>query len=404
LKNPKLPNPSKKTTTITFLLACLIATFGVGYALGSGQLYFTGGVPHLSTESAQQPGGVSLSNFWRVYNDATQNFDGTVNKQALINGATEGMVEALGDPYTEFFTASESQDFDNQLAGKVEGIGAEVGTKDGVITIIAPLDGSPAQKAGLKPGDQVVKIDGKSTDSTSLSDAVNKIRGNKGTKVTLTINRAGFAQPQDFTITRDVITVPSVTERLQQTGISYIQITQFGDDTSSAFKKAISQAASQHPKGIILDLRGNPGGFLTAAVDVASQFIPQGKVVVQEREHGKLQDQLTAESGGTFTSSSIPLAVLVDGGSASASEIVAGALQDYHRGWLIGQQTFGKGSVQDLINLPAGQSLKLTVAHWYTPAGHGINGKGLTPNQVVAPGSTGTDPQLDAAIQYLEQH
>jgi carboxyl-terminal processing protease len=404
LRNPSLPNPSRRTVIATLSAACLIAVFGVGYALGSGQLYFTGAVPNFSTESARQPSGVSLNNFWRVYNDVTGNFDGKVNRQKLIEGATEGMVQSLGDPYSDFFNSSESQDFNNQLAGKVEGIGAEVGTKNGVITVIAPLDGSPSQKAGIKPGDQILKINGKSTDSMPLSNAVEAIRGPKGSKVTLTIHRAGLDQPQDFVITRDVITVPSVSEKTVQSNIADIQITEFGNDTTQAFTTTIAKVASQNPRGIILDLRGNPGGFLTAAVSVGSQFIPQGKVIVQERQQGKLHDQLTAEPGGRFTSSRVPLAVLVDGGSASASEIVAGALQDYHRGWLIGQQTFGKGSVQNLINLPSGTSLKLTVAHWFTPAGHGINGKGLTPNQVVESGSGDADPQLDAAVSYILQH
>jgi carboxyl-terminal processing protease len=292
---------------------------------------------------------------------------------------------------------TETKNFQSELSGTVEGIGAEVGISSGKIVIISPLTDSPAERAGLKPGDIITSIDGKSTTSLSLGDAVGKIRGKKGTVVDLAITRGSATL--NFKITRDVVQTPSVISRMEQ-GYAYLQITRFSSETGNVFHDQLAALLKQSPKGIVVDVRNNPGGYLQTAVQIASEFLPANKVVVTERTKNKNVETLRASEGGLAIDTSLPMTVLVNGGSASASEILAGALKDNHRATLIGTKTFGKGSVQDFETLPDDSSLRLTIAHWYMPSGKGINGVGMKPDVTVTDAAAG-DPVLDRAIQFL---
>lgn len=347
---------------------------------------------------------IDFSSLNSVYGLMQRDFDGKLTDQQALDGAKEGLVSAGGDPYTVYLTAKEAKDLNDQLNGKLSGIGAEIGEKNNILTIIAPIDDTPAAKAGLRAGDMIAKINNEDTTNMSVDEAVSKIRGQAGTKVTLKIARQGVQDLFDVTITRADITVPSVKWSMKNGNVAYINVTQFGPDTADLVNKAASQLKSQGATKVILDLRNDPGGYLDAGVSVASQFLDPGKTVVSERTGGKTVDTLTAKDGGLLRG--MPTVVLINGGSASASEIVAGALHDNHVAKLEGEQSFGKGSVQEIKNLPDGAELKVTVAHWYTPDGVNINKQGIKPDTIVKLSTddfnAGRDPQLDQALQMLQ--
>ncbi|HEX8974771.1 MAG TPA: S41 family peptidase [Patescibacteria group bacterium] len=350
---------------------------------------------------------LDFSLFWNVWNLLKSKYVDTANLDAhkLFYGAIKGMLAATGDPYTTFFDPQENKQFNEDITGNFEGIGAELGIKSGVLTIIAPLDGTPAQKAGLRAGDKIIKIDGKNAGEMTIEEAVDKIRGTKGTSVVLTIFRDGSQDTQDITVKRDVITVKSVTLQWKENNIADIKISRFGDDTTKGFSDAIAKVQSQKAKGLVIDLRNDPGGYLQTAVDVASKLLPDNKVVVIEEDSNKSQKKMYTEGGDV--ASSIPTVVLINEGSASASEILAGALKDNRSNvTLIGKKSFGKGSVQEFINLPQGTAAKITVAHWLTPNGDQINEKGIQPDQEVDltldDFNNNRDPQLDTALKSLE--
>lgn len=339
-----------------------------------------------------------------TYDLLKSKYDGNVDSTKVIDSAKAGVVASAGDPYTTYLDAKAAKDLSDQLNGTLSGVGAEVGIKNNRLTVIAPVAGSPAEKAGLQPGDFIAGIDGKDTSSYTLDQAVTKIRGNKGTTVKITVVR-GSSSPQDITITRDIITVPSVKSSMKDNHIGYINITEFGSDTSDKVVQAATQLKQQGAQKVVLDLRNDPGGYLDAAVTVASQFTPAGKTVVDERHHGVTQQKLQSQDGGQLVG--LPVAVLINGGSASASEIVAGALRDDIGAKLIGEKSFGKGSVQEITKLSGGAEIKITVAHWFTPSGQGIDHQGITPTIEVKQSqddtNAGRDPQLDRAIQELNK-
>jgi carboxyl-terminal processing protease len=313
------------------------------------------------------------------------------------------LVSGAGDPYTVYLPPAQAKDLENQLNGTLSGIGAEVGIKNNKLTVIAPIAGSPAEKAGLKAGDEIVSIDKKDTTGLGLDEAVGKIRGKAGTTVALHIVR-GSQDPFDLTITRAVINVPSVTWSMKDGQVAYITISEFGADTTDKIQQAATELSQQGAKKVILDLRNDPGGYLSAAVAAASQFMPAGKLVVEERHGGQSQDKQYTADGGKLVG--LPMVVLVNEGSASASEILAGALHDDGAAKLIGAKTFGKGSVQEITKLAGGGEVKITVAHWYTPGGKNIDKQGITPDitvaQTQADYDASRDPQLDRAIQQLQ--
>lgn len=338
-----------------------------------------------------------------VYKVLASNYDGTVDKQALIDGAKRGMVQAVGDPYTVYFTAKEAQEFLSDLEGTFEGIGAELGKRDGALTVINTIDGSPAKKSGLLGGDTILKVNDEDTTGWSVEQAVKKVRGTKGTTVKLTIVRTGADTSKDISVVRNTITDPSVKTEVTSDNIGIMRITRFGQtETTSLARAAAQDFKARGVKGIVLDLRGNGGGYLQAAQEIASLWM-KDKVVVSERSGGKVTD--TLRTSGEATLQGIPTVVLVNGGSASASEILAGALLDNGAAQLVGEKTFGKGVVQDVKELSDGGSLKVTIASWYTPGGKNISKEGITPGTIVGMSNddytAGRDPQKDKALEML---
>lgn len=348
---------------------------------------------------------VDFGIFWQTWDKITSEFDGKIDYPSMINGAVSGMVNALGDPYTVFMTADQSKSFDQELQGSITGIGAEVGVKNNRVIIVAPIDNSPAQKAGIKAQDIILTIDGTDTTGMDLNTAVSKIRGDAGTKVKLQIQR-GDAK-LDFEITREKVDTKSVKWEIKDGNIGYIEISRFDSNTADLTKQATSELSGKGVKAVVLDLRNNPGGFLDAAISVASEFQKSGIVVTEKPTFRTgTEEKYTASGKGKLTDTGIPMVVLVNGGSASASEIVAGALQDNGRAILIGEKTFGKGSVQAIENLAGGASLRVTIAHWFTPKGKNISKEGISPDTEVKLTednfTSGKDPQLDRALEYLK--
>lgn len=349
---------------------------------------------------------VDFDEFWEVWDTLKEQYvdQEEVTDKKLFYGALRGMVASLGDPYTVFMNPKVAKDFSDDLAGTFEGIGAEIGIKNDILTIIAPLPDTPAEKAGLMSGDQVLKIDGESTMGIYIDDAVRKIRGEKGTDVTLSIARKGLDEAIDIVVTRGAIIVKSVYTHMRDDGIFVIEISNFNDDTEKLFKDAVKEAIENDPKGIILDLRNNPGGYLETAIEVASEWIEDGVVVTEKYTEDKKTEHLAR---GRARLNGYKTVVLVNQGSASASEIVSGALKDYNVAKIVGKQTFGKGSVQTLSNLSDGSSIKITVAKWLTPSGHCINKEGIDPDidvdLTLENYNNNEDPQLDKAVDVINK-
>jgi carboxyl-terminal processing protease len=363
---------------------------------------------------------VDFQQFWQVWKYVKDNYvKSDVSDTELFYGALAGVVASLKDPYSVFFNPEISKKFEEELAGSFEGIGAEIGLKDDQITIIAPLPGTPAEKAGLKAGDRVIGIDDKDTGGMALDFAVSLIRGKKGTEVKLTVLSNGDTEPKELMIVRDTIKIESVkffqkdvtgksqTDKgfsLKEGNIAYIQLLYFNEDTLGDWNRIIQEVIKTNPNGLILDLRNNPGGFLTTAIEIAGEWV-DGKVVVYERLRSG--DKIGHQADRIARLANIPTVVLVNQGSASGSEIVAGALQDYGVAKLVGETTFGKGSVQDLKEFADGSAVKLTIAEWLTPNGKNINHEGIKPDVEVEltkeDYEADKDPQLDKALEILRQ-
>lgn len=368
--------------------------------MGRGDLRING----LSTTSVNTnlPNQLDYSSVDEVYRLLKSDFDGALNQNQLIDGAKAGLVAATGDPYTQYFNPQQASDFKDQLAGEFSGIGAELGSDDsGSVIIVSPIAGYPAAKTGLKPKDIIAAVDGQSTSGMSIDAVVGKIRGPAGSKVVLTIVR-GNGQPFDVSIAREKIIVPSVSWHVDG-AIGYMKIGQFSTDTASLAAQAAQEFKAKGVKGLVLDLRGNPGGYLASAVEVSSLWLDPGKTVVSERRGNTIIS--TEQASGKHPFKGLPTVVLIDGGSASASEITAGALRDNGAATLVGQKSFGKGSVQQVENLPDGSEVKITTARWYTPAGKNIDKQGITADVSIGITDTqakaGQDPQLDKAKQIL---
>jgi len=384
--------------------AAIIVLAGVlllGIGIGNGTVQF--GSDGLYRKSLQDNGNGKLSydGLDELYEDLKSGYDGQLDAAKLEDGLKEGLVEAAGDPYTEYLSAEESKEFNEQLSGSFEGIGAELNKEEGKIVIIAPLEGFPAQKAGLRSKDVISKINGDSAIDLSLTEAVKKIRGTKGTAVKLEIIRDG--KPLPFEIVREQITTPSVKWEVNGDGIGIMTISRFGEDTVALSRQAAEEFKSKNVKGVLLDMRGNPGGLLEASVKVSSLWLENGKTVLEEKRDGKTIRNYRAS--GTPVLQGLPTVVLIDGGSASASEIVAGALKDNKAATVTGTKSYGKGSVQELRELQDGGVLKVTIARWYTPNGRNIDKEGIEPDQKVelseADIEAKRDPQKDAAFAKL---
>jgi carboxyl-terminal processing protease len=406
-----------------FIIFALIV-FLIGYYVGVSKiaLDWNNYKPTLSVVSKEPPPGlvnVDFSPFWIVWQRLQNDYydKSKLDQHKMLDGAIEGLVQSVGDPFTLYLPPTQNTNFKQNLQGQFSGIGAELGLKDKQIIVIAPLDGSPAQKAGIKAGDQLFAVDGKSVGSWSLSQAVDKIRGPRGTSVTLTVLHKDSQSPQDIKIVRDTITVKSVDGWVKSVkdiegikldgvlndnkdkGIAYIRLSQFGDNTNNDWIALINKLNLQiqqnkNVKGIILDLRNNPGGYLTDAVFVAGEFLPEGAPVVGE-DNGLDKKTLYVSRRGLFMD--IPLVVLINRGSASASEIVSGALRDNKRAILIGEKSFGKGTIQQAEDLGDGAGLHVTIAKWLTPNGTWVNEKGLDPD--VSVGLDSNDPSHDSQLE-----
>jgi len=363
--------------------------------------------PNPESTATQEPLNELFSPFWQTWELVhNQYVDQPVDDTQLMQGAIRGMLDSLGDQHTSYMDPDEYEQMNAPLVGEYDGIGAWVDTTTEYLTIVSPMPDSPAEKAGLKAGDQILAVDGEDMTGIDANLVLRKVLGKAGTDVTLTISREGESEPFDVTITRETITLTSVESKMLDNGIAYINLTTFGETTDDELKTALKDLLAQNPKGLILDLRNNGGGYLDTAIDVVSEFIPGGKTVMYEQFGDGTRKTYTAKSGGLATD--IPLVVLVNEGTASASEITAGAIQDYGRGTLVGKTTYGKGSVQLVTDLENDQgAVRVTVAHWLTPKERLIHKIGLTPDYEVElteeDYKAGKDPQLDKAIELLTQ-
>ncbi len=403
------PTPQKNTSVAKFVvitIVLILASYQLGFSTGKKGFTF---VPKefKVVNQADQPQTVDYQLLWDAINTVNEKYiDKPVDSQKVLYGAVKGAVQATGDPYTDFFEPKDLESFKTELKGSFDGIGAEVGKKNGQIVIVAPLDESPAERAGLLAKDIILQVDGKSTADWSVEQAVSVIRGKKGTEVTLTIYREGKDKPFDVTITRDKIEVKSAKVKYEEKDgkkIAVISLTRFGDDTQNLFNQIVSDVLKQNVSGIVLDLRNNPGGYLQTSVELASNWVDSGKVVVTEaRSQG---DNEVYNASGASRLKDIKTVVLINGGSASASEILAGALHDYGIVKLIGEKSFGKGSVQELVELKGGSAVKVTVAKWITPSGKNLNKEGLVPDIEVKlteeDVTTGKDPQMEKAMEEI---
>jgi len=326
-----------------------------------------------------------LKQFSEVYSTVKSKYVEEVSDKELMQGAINGMLQKL-DPHSAYLSRDMLREMQVETEGKFGGLGIEVTTEDGFIKVVSPIEGTPADKAGLEAGDLIVRIDDKPTKDLTLMEAVKHMRGEPGTDIVLTVVREGFEKPRKFTITRDIIRIESVKSRMLTDQIGYVRIIQFQQDTGTKTREAISklrEAAKDGLKGLVLDLRNNPGGVLSAAVETADAFVTDGKIVYTE---GRVQSSdMTLRANSDDVLGDAPVVALVNGGSASASEIVAGALQDHERGIVMGTSTFGKGSVQSIMELEDGAGLKLTTARYYTPKGRSIQAEGIVPDIEVRP-------------------
>ncbi|MFA6016622.1 MAG: S41 family peptidase [Patescibacteria group bacterium] len=400
---------NNKLTNILLSLSFIVLIFGSGYKIGEYKSRF-GSLQQSRTYNALQP-NVNFNLFWETWNKLQDSYvdQKKVDPKKMYLGAIKGMVASVEDPYTFFLTPDENKQAKDDLGGKFEGIGAQLGLKDNRIIIIAPLKKSPAETAGVKPGDYINKVDGVSTNNWTLSQAVSKIRGTKNTKVKLTLERNN--KEIEITIIRQQIIVASI-EVSYEKNIAVLKVNQFGDNTNDEWNKAVGEIkdkwSSKRVAGLVLDLRDNPGGYLDSSVYLASEFLPLGKLVVKQEATLYGNKEYRVSRGGVLQE--IPIIVLINKGSASASEILAGALRDNNRAQLVGEKSFGKGSVQEALDLSEGAGLHVTVAKWVLPNGDWINGKGIEPKYVianeVAQGNTITkdsDKQLGKAIELLSK-
>lgn len=399
----------KTIRNLIFILALSVLCLGIGYNLGKKDTAKIGGVyfsPSAQTiqQSNQNTQNLDFALFWKVWETLKITyFDKTkLDPTQMYYGAISGMVSALGDPYTTFLTPSQNKDSKEELGGLFEGIGAQLGFKDKRIVVVAPLSDTPAERAGIKAGDWIVKIGDKETTNMTLPEAVSLIRGPKGTKIKLTILHKDLTKPEEIEVSRDTIFVKSV-ELSFKNNAAVLKLSRFGDSTNDEWDKAVTEIVSKGSslKGLVLDLRNNPGGYLTGSVYIASEFIKSGPVVIQEDGNGKKQNYAVNRIGRLLN---IPIVVLINQGSASASEIVAGALVDYKRAKTVGEKSFGKGTIQDAQDLDNGAGLHVTIAKWLTPQERWINSTGIEPDYPVAMDEKDQtkDPQLEKALDLLK--
>lgn len=410
----KSPLPDKKSPLPAFLIQFFfvaIVFLVIGFSLGkrNAQITNRGLIPKIIVTNQQSPQNQQLdfSLFWRVLETLPEKYldKGAIDSQKLLYGAISGMVRSLGDPYTVFLDPKQNESIKSELSGSFEGVGIQIGfDKDKRLVVIAPLGGTPASKAGIRARDLILKIDDKGTFDMTLPEAVDLIRGPAGTQVKLVLQHALETNTYERVVERARINVSSVEVEFKgdSGNIAHLKVSRFGEKTEAEWGEAVASVLSRKAKGIIVDVRNNPGGFLTGAIHLSSEFI-KGTVVKQEFADGRIQSVGVDHKGKLLR---VPLVVLVNGGSASASEIFAGAIQDNNRGKVVGEVTFGKGTVQDVVDYPGGAGLHVTIAKWLTPKGKSINGDGITPDVIIKAQEdqtdTESDPQLEKALELLK--
>jgi carboxyl-terminal processing protease len=414
---------------IFLAVICAAAIFYAGFSVGEKHRPAIEKVTELSNkeEKITSPDIVNFAPFWEAWNVLNEKYVGnsTTSPQEKVWGAIEGLAASLKDPYTVFMPPEESAAFESEIQGSFEGVGMEIDSRDGVIIVVSPLKGTPAESAGLQPGDKIIKINDTVTTNMRVDNAVKLIRGKSGTVVRLTIIRNGKRAPFEVSVTRGLITIPTIDTELRKApakpgektatttpstglredGVFVIKLYNFSSAAPELFRQALRDFIVSRSSRLIIDLRGNPGGFLEVAVDAASFFLPVGEIVAIEDHGGKEGNRMYRSHGYNAFNNNLKMAILVNGGSASASEILAGALREHGKAILVGTKTFGKGSVQELVKITPETSLKVTIARWLTPKGHSISAEGLTPDVVVERTSDdiekGRDPQMDKAVELL---
>ena len=394
-----------KVGILFFIGVLAIGAYFYGFYVGKSEARI---VPIEGVRNIQlgQPEGVDFSLFWNAWGIIQEKYANkdSLDYQDMVFGAISGMVDSLGDPYTVFMDPEESKQFQDNISGSFEGVGMEIGIRNRQLQVISPLEGTPAKAAGLRPGDIIVQIDDTFARNLSLNEAVSLIRGPKGTEVILSILRDDWSETKDFPIVRDVIKISSLEWEILEDDIAYIQLFHFSQPATRAFKEAANKILASSVERIILDLRGNPGGFLEVSVDIAGWFLKKDQIVVTE-DFGVKGQEIIYKARGNGRLGNYPLIILINQGSASASEILAGALRDHKGVMLVGEKSFGKGSVQELENLTGDASLKVTVANWLTPNGNHITDVGLEVDVEVEMTAEDfdneLDPQLDRALELI---
>lgn len=424
------PTQERRMPSVIFATLLLAGVFYVGAEFGKRN---QSPIEKINTlDGKESPQGLTVTDFspfwsaWSVLNEkyVAATSTAVASDEQKLWGAISGLTASLKDPYTVFFPPEESKLFESEINGNFEGVGMEIGIKDDVLTVIAPLKGTPAERAGIRPGDKILKINDEVSTNLRVDQAVKLIRGKKGTEVRLTILREGKPDPFEIKVMRDVIDIPTIEVEMKQgkmaegggsaeagsnlrDGVYIIRLYNFSANSPRLFRDALRKFVESGSNKLLLDLRGNPGGFLDAAVDIASWFLPAGKVIVTEDAGTKGQSKVHRSRGYDVFNQNLKMTILVDAGSASASEILAGALKEHGVAKLVGTQTFGKGSVQELVKLTPETSLKVTVARWFTPNGLSISNGGLTPDFEVKLTlediEKKRDPQMDRAISLLTE-
>lgn len=361
--------------------------------------------PQTAKANQEQTREQRIQILWQIWDILDQEYirPDDLDAQKMINGAASGLVSSLGDPHTAFVEPVSAEILEQDMQGSFEGIGATVEMVEGKLVIVRALPNSPALQADLRAGDIVLKVDGQSLEGKTILEAISLIRGPRGSSVVLLVQREGVAEPFEVSVVRDRIDLPIVESKMLDGDVAYLRLTEFNAVSRDRVRAALRDLLDQEPKGLVFDLRGNPGGYLQMAIDISSEFLPRGALILKEEERGKpLKEDRVSRSG---VATDIPLVVLVNSGSASAAEIVAGAIQENERGVLIGEKTYGKGSVQNTHRLQDGASLRVTIARWNLPSGRNLDGNGIEPDIQVPftsdDAAAGRDPQLDRAAQYI---
>ena len=389
------------------IIGALVAVFVLGFVMGErGEIQAT----LLTSGPEEVPAQVEFDPVWKAWRILEDKFVPSTTTQAVTGqdkvwGMISGLAQSYDDPYTTFMPPEEAKNFEEEISGEFGGVGVEIGFRNGMLTVIAPLKDTPADRAGIRSGDIIVEVDDQSTQGMTMDEVVGVIRGDIGTEVVFTFAREGEGEFLTISVVRDVIEIPTMEYEVVEGDVFIISLYNFGGTATREMRNALREFVAGSYTRLIIDLRGNPGGYLSAAVDVASWFLPAGKVIVTE-DYGDNKESIVHRSKGQdVTKDDWRIAILVDGGSASASEIVAGALREHGKAVLIGEQTFGKGSVQELVPVTPDTSLKVTVARWLTPESHSISASGLEPDLVVPLTNEDIeqerDPQREAAIMYV---